>query len=113
MQKNNFLGNIGLCARSRGCIWGSQACLEGVRTKKATLVFLDDTASANTKKRFSDACEFHHIPLLLFKATQWDIAQATGRPESKLIGIVSSSWTKPLFEQAIQFQIAIADQRGI
>lgn len=111
-QKNNFLGNVGLCARSRGCIWGSEACLEGIRNKKATLIFLDDSASANTKKRFSDACTFHHVPLFLFDATQWNIAQATGRMESKLIGIVSPSWTKPLFEQATECNIVNVNQGG-
>ncbi len=112
MQKNNFLSNIGLCARASGCVWGSENCLEQIRSDRMKLLFLDEQASDNTKKRFTDACLFRQVPLFLFDSKQWDIARAIGRPKSKVIGILAETWKKPLYEQAIQFQIASLFQGG-
>lgn len=111
-KKNNFLSNIGLCARAGGCVWGSESCVDGVRGKKIHILFVDEAASENTKKRFSNACNFHSVPMYLFDASQWDIARAIGRPEIKVLGVTRDSWVKPLHEQIAQFNIAVLNQGG-
>lgn len=112
MQKNNFLSNIGLCARGGGCAWGSESCLDQIRSDRMQLLFLDYRASDNTKKRFIDACSFRHVPLLFFDGATWNLAQAIGRLDSKVIGILGDTWKEPLYQQAIQFGIASLFQGG-
>lgn len=37
-----------------------------VKEGKAYLVIVADDASANTKKKFTDMCEFYHVPIHIF-----------------------------------------------
>ena len=113
MQKNNFLGNIGLCARANHCVSGEGSCLNAIRSDKVSLLFMEKNVSRNTEKRFRNACSFRNIPLLVYEREKWDLPSAIGRSKCKLMAILKGSWTKPLYEQALQFDIAILIQGGI
>lgn len=113
MQKNhNFLSTLGLCERSGACLIGEAACLAGVRNETVHLLFLDESASGNTQKRFFDACAFHKVMLMTFDAGQWDIALAVGKKGCKLIAITDPKWSESLAEQAISLNIVKSTQGG-
>ena len=54
---------LGLCMRAGQPLSGQEACVSAVRDGQAALVLLDEGASANTKKRLTDACHSHDTPL--------------------------------------------------
>ena len=113
MQKNNFLGNIGLCARAKQCVSGEENCLNAIRGDRVSFLLMEKNVSSNTEKRFRNACSFRKIPLLVYEREKWDVPNAVGRSKCKLIAILKGSWAKPLYEQALQFDIAILIQGGI
>ncbi len=56
-------GLIGLCARARQMVSGESACELALKAGNAALVLIDQTASDNTKKKFTDACAYRNVPL--------------------------------------------------
>ena len=56
-------GLMGLCARAGRAKFGSDAALALVRSGGAKLVLVDEAASDNTRKMFTDACEYRKVPM--------------------------------------------------
>lgn len=56
-------GFLGLMRRAGQIILGAEACLNAVRNGKARALLLDEGASDNARKRFTDACRSHGVPL--------------------------------------------------
>ena len=53
-MNKNTLGVIGLAARARGVVIGTNQVLEAVRNKKAKLVLIASDVSDNTLKNLTD-----------------------------------------------------------
>ncbi len=71
-------GLIGLCARARQLASGESACELALRGGKAALVLIDQAASDNTKKKFTDACAYRRVPLCMLPEDM--LGQAIGKP---------------------------------
>ena len=87
-------GIVGLCSRARQCQFGEMA-LAAVREGKARLVILDGSASANTQKRYGNACAFHDVPLILRQDMQ-EVAQAAGKPAAKVIAVINEGFAQKI-----------------
>lgn len=64
---DKLLGLLGLCARAGKLQSGAELALKLIRGRRAYLVLLDTSASANTRKQMADACRqydvlFHMLP---------------------------------------------------
>lgn len=82
MRVNGFLG---LCTRAGQLVFGQEACVDAVRKHTAALVLLDSGCSANTRKRFVDACETHKTPL--FEIAEGMIAKSVGK-EGRMVAAI-------------------------
>jgi ribosomal protein L7Ae-like RNA K-turn-binding protein len=77
---------IGLCMRAGQVISGESGCEAAVRGGgKVALVLLDGGAAPNLRKRFTDACAFHRVPLYTLEAGR--LGQAIGKPERMVAAI--------------------------
>ena len=56
-------GFLGLCFKAGRVISGQEACVDLIRSGEGALALLDGGASENTRKRLSDACRSHDVPL--------------------------------------------------
>ncbi len=70
-------GFLGLCARARQLVTGQDACVGAIRSGSAALALLDESCSAGSRKRFTDSCHSHGVPL--YGLPQGLLAQAMGR----------------------------------
>ncbi|NLO85434.1 MAG: hypothetical protein GX096_08405 [Clostridiales bacterium] len=61
--ENRVAGFLGLCMRAGQLTSGQEACVDAIRRGNAKIVFLDEGASDNTKKRVQDACDAHEVAL--------------------------------------------------
>ena len=61
--ENQVISFLGLCMRAGRVISGQEACVDLARQEEAALVLMDAAASENTRKRLSDACHSHGVPL--------------------------------------------------
>lgn len=67
-KAQKLLGLLGFAARARKLVCGTDMCRDEVRRGNLSLVLVASDASANTKKRISDACKYYsadmcHIPV--------------------------------------------------
>lgn len=90
-MNNKFLNILGLCTRAGHCIFGEEACLNGIRSGKVKLLLMSDSVSDNTRKRFTDACIFRSVKLIEFPNDS--AARAAGKPGKKLIAVTDGKFT--------------------
>lgn len=77
MSQEKARGMLGLCARAGQLAFGEDGCLGAIRTGKCGVLILDQSASANARKRYTDACRTHRVPLAL--ASPGLVEQSTGK----------------------------------
>ena len=65
MAETKLFNSLGLCRRAGKCQSGEFAAERAVKAGKAKLILLEETASENTRARFSSLCEGRGIPLKL------------------------------------------------
>ena len=61
--ENQVINFLGLCMRAGRIVSGQEACVDLARQEEAALVLIDAGASENTRKRITDACHSHNVPL--------------------------------------------------
>ncbi|MBR2258363.1 MAG: ribosomal L7Ae/L30e/S12e/Gadd45 family protein [Blautia sp.] len=66
MESDRALSMLGLAARAGKTPSGEFAVEKSIRSGKARLVLLAADSSENTRKKFTQMCEFARIPLLLY-----------------------------------------------
>jgi len=93
---HKMLQLIGLAARGRRLVIGSDAVLDAIRKGSVKLVVLARDAGANAAKKYQDKSAFYHIPF--FQALSRDeIGRACGRSQ-----IVVFAVTDPGFAAKMQ-----------
>ena len=75
MTETKLFNSLGLCRRAGKCQSGEFAAERAVKAGKAKLILLEETASENTKGRFSALCAGRSIPLQLVP----EVGRAIGR----------------------------------
>ena len=75
MAETKLFNCLGLCQRAGKCQSGAFAAERALKAGKAKLVLLEETASENTKDRFSALCEGRKVPFRLVP----EVGRAIGR----------------------------------
>lgn len=76
---------LGLCLKAGQLETGQESSVELIRSKQASIVFLDEDASENTKKRIRNACSFHEVPV--YEMESGLIGHSIGKP-NRLIAVM-------------------------
>ncbi len=69
---------IGLCRRANQLVSGEFPVEKAIKDGQAYLVIIADDASANTKKKFTNMCNFRSIPFVM-KFTKESLGKAIGK----------------------------------
>lgn len=75
--ENQVIQFLGLCMRAGRIISGQEACVELARQEEAALVLMDAGVSDNTRKRITDACHSHNVPL--YEISEGELGRAIGK----------------------------------
>ena len=78
MQKDKILSYLGFATRARKAVSGEFSVEKSIKQRKAKLVIVSEEASQNTRKKFTDMCEFRKIPLYFF-GTGEELGRACGK----------------------------------
>ncbi len=89
-------GFLGLCARARQTTLGQDACVQAVRGETAALLLMDEDSAPTTRKRFTDSCASHNVPL--YEVPAGMIAQALGKDGRMTVAIKQGKMAQKLFE---------------
>ena len=96
MLDQKLRGLLGLATRAGQMLIGSGRALEHVRQEKSNLVFLDETASDNTRKRFTDACQSHQADCKVL--SKGVLGQAIGKPGTMVAAVLPGGIADKLSE---------------
>ena len=89
-------GFLGLCGRAGQITLGQEACVNAVRAETAALALMDESSAPTTRKRFSDSCATHHVPL--YSVPKGLIAQALGKDGRMTVTVKRGRMAQKLFE---------------
>lgn len=78
--KHKLLQLVGLAARSRNLVIGSDAVMDAIKNKNVKLLVLCADAGANATKKFRDKSAFYHIPFAKCLSRD-EIGRACGRSQ--------------------------------
>ncbi|MBP3458063.1 MAG: ribosomal L7Ae/L30e/S12e/Gadd45 family protein [Lachnospiraceae bacterium] len=77
-RPDRVMSMLGIAAKGRNVVSGEFAVEKAVKTGKAFLVIVAEEASDNTKKMFTNMCEFYEVPIA-FYGTKDALGHAIGK----------------------------------
>lgn len=78
MKPDKVLSYIGLSTKSGKVASGEFSTEKAVKEGKAKLVIVAQDSSDNTKKMFTNMCEYYHVPIY-FYSTKSELGHAMGK----------------------------------
>ena len=88
MAETKLFNSLGLCRRAGRCQSGEFAAERALKAGKAKLILLEETASENTKERFSSLCAGRKIPLKLVP----EVGRAIGREGHVVMAVTDTQF---------------------
>lgn len=77
---------IGLATRARKVASGEFSTEKAIQTGKAVVVIVASDSSDNTKKKFSDKCEYYKVPFYIH-GTKESLGHAMGKEERASLAV--------------------------
>ncbi len=78
-DKAKFFGAVGLAVRARGCLTGTELCVEAMRKNKGVLLAAACDISDNTKKRLFGTARSHGIAYTYLGVSKSELAHIAGK----------------------------------
>lgn len=88
---------LGLAMKAGRLVSGEEACEKAAKQGKAELVIIAQDASPNTKKKFSDKCDFRDINTRIFGHKEL-IGRYIGKEERAVVAILDKGFAKRMVE---------------
>lgn len=88
---------LGLATKAGKVVSGEFATDKNVKAGKAWLVLVPTDASDNTKKMFSNMCEFYNVPKY-FYGTKEELGHAIGKQMRSSVAITDEGFAKTLIK---------------
>ena len=89
--KDKVLSMLGLATRSRNVVSGGFATEQAVKSGKAYLVIIAEDASDNTRKKYSNMCEFYEVPYVYY-STKEVLGHAMGKEERTTLAVTDEGF---------------------
>ena len=90
-NKDRVLSMLGLATRSRNVVSGGFATEEAVKSGKAYLVIIAEDASDNTRKKYSNMCEFYEVPYEYYSVKDI-LGHAIGKEERSCLAVTDKGF---------------------
>jgi ribosomal protein L7Ae-like RNA K-turn-binding protein len=92
---------LGLAMKAGKVASGEFATDKGVKTGKACLVIVSEDASDNTKKMFSNMCEFYEVPIFYY-GTKEELGHSIGKAMRSSLAITDENFANSLIKHLKQ-----------
>ena len=89
--KDKVLSMLGLATRSRNVVSGGFATEQAVKIGKAYLVIIAEDASDNTRKKYSNMCEFYEVPYVYYSAKDV-LGHSMGKEERTTLAVTDEGF---------------------
>ena len=95
MNQNRVYSMLGLAMKAGKVVSGEFAVDKSIKEGSALLVLIASDASDNTKKKFSNSCEFYEVPQYIY-GTKDELGRAIGRDMRSSLAITDEGFVKSL-----------------
>ena len=101
MNHNKIYSLLGLAMKAGRIMSGEFATDKSVKEGSAFLVLVSEDESDNTKKKFSNTCEFYEVPRYFF-GTKDELGHAIGKEMRSSLAITDEGFAKSLIKHLEQ-----------
>lgn len=95
MIQDKVTGLISLATKAGKTVSGEFCTEREVKSRKAALVIVADDASANTKKKFRNMCDFYKVPIYFYKDKD-TLGHAMGKEFRASLAILDEGFAKSI-----------------
>lgn len=96
-ETDRILSYLGFAKKAGKLVSGAGNCENAVKSKKALLVLISGTASANTQKHFSDMASYRSIPIYILDGDR--LGSAIGKEEHKTVCITDAGFAGAVIKE--------------
>ena len=96
-MQDRVLSMLGLATKAGKIASGEFSVEKAVKSNKAYLVIVSADASDNTKKMFTNMCEFYEVPLFIY-GTKEELGHAMGKEMRASLAITDPGFAKSLIK---------------
>lgn len=97
MNKNKILSLLGLAMKAGKVASGEFMTEKAVKTGKGYLAVVAEDASDNTKKKFSNMCDFYEVPLIEL-GTKEELGRCIGKEFRASLAVTDENFTKAILQ---------------
>lgn len=94
-EKDKVLSLLGLAERSRNVVSGGFATEQAVKSGKASLVIIAEDASGNTRKKYSNMCDFYKVPCVVH-GTKETLGHSMGKEERSVLAVTEEGFANSI-----------------
>ncbi len=94
-EKDKVLSLLGLAERSRNVVSGGFATEQAVKSGKASLVMIAEDASGNTRKKYSNMCDFYKVPCVVH-GTKETLGHSMGKEERSVLAVTEEGFANSI-----------------
>ena len=95
IQNKKVLGTLGLAMKAGNIVSGEFMVEKAIRDGSARLVIVAEDASANTKKKFSNSCQFYRVPYTEF-GDKDTLGKAIGKEFRASLAVLNKGFAKSI-----------------
>lgn len=96
-KTDKILSMLSIAAKGRNLVSGEFAVEKAVKTGKAYLVIVAEDASDNTKKQFSNMCDFYEVPMAVHGSKD-DLGHCIGTQMRANVAVTDSGIAKSIMK---------------
>jgi ribosomal protein L7Ae-like RNA K-turn-binding protein len=98
LSLNKVLSLVSLATKAGKTVSGEFSTEKEVKTGRAALVIVADDASANTKKKFKNMCDFYEVPIYFYKDKD-ALGHAMGKEFRASLAVLDEGFAKGIMKQ--------------
>lgn len=95
MQNKKIFSLLGLAARGRNVVSGEFMTEKSVKSGRAALVIVSEDASDNTRKMFTDMCEFYKTDCVIFGSKE-ELGHSMGKGQRSSLAVTDAGFAKSI-----------------
>lgn len=98
MKVNKTYSLLGLATRANKVVSGEFMTEKAVKSGKAVIVIVGGDASDNTKKMFTNMCEFYQVPIYIY-GTKEELGHAMGKETRASLAVTDEGLANSIVKQ--------------
>lgn len=97
VNNQKIFGLLGLCMKSGGLAFGTQACEDLINKNKLKLIIVAEDAADRTSRNFSFLCDKNNIRYVQFGTIE-ELSKTVGQKNKAVFGVKNESFANQIYK---------------